>query len=37
MGHRVIRGVERQVLVDVDEARKQRDVAKINDITGIRP
>jgi hypothetical protein len=37
MGHRVVRGVEHQVLVDVDEAREQRDVAKINDITGIRP
>jgi hypothetical protein len=37
MGHRVVRGVEHQVLVDVDEARKQRHVAKINDSTGIRP
>ena len=37
MGHRVVRGVEHQVLVDVDEARQQRHVSKINDITGLRP
>ena len=37
MGHRVVRGVEHQVLVGVDEAWKQRDVAEINDVTGIRP
>jgi hypothetical protein len=37
MGHWVVRGVEHQVLVGVDEAWKQRDVAKINDSTGIRP
>jgi hypothetical protein len=37
MGHRVVRGVEHQVLVGVDEGREQRDVAKINHITGIRP
>jgi hypothetical protein len=37
MGHRLVRGVEHQVLVHVDEARKQRHIAKINDITGIRP
>jgi hypothetical protein len=36
MGHRIVRGVEHQMLVGVDEAGKQRDVAKINDITGIR-
>jgi hypothetical protein len=37
MGHWVVRGVEHQMLVGVDEAWEQRDVAKINDITGIRP
>jgi len=37
MGHRVVRGVEHQVLVGVDEARQERNVAKINDSTGIRP
>jgi hypothetical protein len=37
MGHRVVRGVEHQMLVGVDEAWEQRDVAKINDITGVRP
>jgi hypothetical protein len=37
MGHRVVRGVEHQMLVDVDEAWKQREIAKINDITDSRP
>jgi hypothetical protein len=36
MGHWVVRGIEYQVLMGVDEAREQRDVAKINDIPGIR-